>query len=264
MLILLSPSKTQDFETPAPAHWPAPTLPDFRARSQELVKLLQRKSAADLEALMEISPKLAALNAERYQRFSARFTHANSRPAITAFQGDVYDGLSAASFDHEDAAWAQGHLRILSGLYGLLRPLDRIQPYRLEMSIRLENPAGRDLYRFWGDTLAQAVNKAAKAAGTDLVINLASEEYAKAIRREALKVRLISPQFKEAKGNQLRILALFAKQARGMMARHLIETRGTNLNALQDFTLGGYRYAPELSTETTPVFTRPQPSAKAA
>lgn len=264
MLILLSPAKTQVFDEADPKAVPPVTLPDFRARSGELIALLRKKTPAQLESLMGISPKLAALNADRYRAFSTQFTEANSRACILAFQGDVYDGLEAARFTAKQFAWAQEHLRILSGLYGVLRPLDRVQPYRLEMSIRLANKKGRDLYAYWGDALAEAINDAAQAAGTDTVINLASEEYSKAVTRKALKVNFISPQFKEAKGNQLRILALFAKRARGMMARHLIETQGKTPKALQSFTHGGYRYDADLSTPEIPVFTRPQPAAKAA
>ncbi len=269
MLILLSPSKTQDFDSPVPAGFPTPSLPAFRARSLELVEILRERSAQDLAHLMDISPKLAALNHDRFQHFAPRFTATNSRPCLRAFQGDVYDGLEAEHFTPAQIAWAQDRLRILSGLYGVLRPLDRIQPYRLEMSTRLPNPKGRDLYAFWGEALAEAINAAAKAVGTDIVINLASEEYAKAVSQKALKVQIISPQFKEASirkdgGNQLRILALFAKRARGMMARHVIEKRGKSMKALQGFGYGGYTYDPDLSTPETPVFTRPQPTAKAA
>lgn len=264
MLILLSPSKTQSFGVPNPVALPATTLPVFRRQSGELIALLREKNPAQLETLMGISPKLAVLNAERYQSFSKQFTQANSRACILAFQGDVYDGLEAEHFTARQFAWAQDHLRILSGLYGILRPLDRIQPYRLEMSIKLPNEAGRDLYKFWSEALAESINDAAKAAGTDTVINLASEEYAKAVDAKALNVRLISPQFKEAKGNQLRILALFAKRARGMMARHLIAHQGKTPKSMESFELGGYRYDPDLSAPQTPVFTRPQPAVKAA
>ena len=264
MLMLLSPSKTQDFISPLPKALPAATQPAFLDQSETLVKLLRKLSLQDLQELMGISPNLATLNKARYKNFSLPFTPENARACILAFQGDVYDGLQAENFTKAEFQFAQKHLRILSGLYGLLRPLDLMQPYRLEMGIKLKNKAGRDLYRFWGSQLSEAVNEAAKQAKSEFIINLASEEYASGLDRKALKVPLVSPQFKEEKGNQLRILALFAKRARGAMARHLIQYGGTDLHALHSFETDGYRYRPDLSTPEKPVFARPQPAAKAA
>ena len=264
MIILLSPSKTQDFTSPLPKALPAPTQPAFLKQSEALVKIMRKKSEADLQSMMGISEKLAALNVQRFHDFSLPFTPENARQAILAFQGDVYDGLQAESFSKADFTFAQAHLRMLSGLYGLLRPLDLMQAYRLEMGIKVVNPKGKDLYAYWGSQLAEAINDAAQNAKTDMVVNLASEEYSSAIDRKALKVQLISPQFKEEKGNQLRILALFAKRARGAMARHLIQSHGTDVKALQKFSTDGYGYRADLSTPETPVFSRIQPAAKKA
>jgi cytoplasmic iron level regulating protein YaaA (DUF328/UPF0246 family) len=264
MLMLLSPAKTLDYETPLPKVLPPATQPDYLAQSEQLIAILRKKSVADIQDLMGISEKLGVLNAQRFKDFSQPFTPENARACILAFRGDVYDGLHADDFSKADFTFAQSHLRILSGLYGLLRPLDLIQPYRLEMGTKLANKRGKDLYAFWGTQLAEAINEAAKAAKTDIVVNLASEEYSKAVDRKALKVQLISPQFKEEKGNQLRILSLFAKRARGMMARHLIQSQAKDFKALQSFKTDGYRFRVDLSTEETPVFARPQPAAKAA
>lgn len=263
MLMLLSPAKTLDYETPLPKALPPVTQPAFLAQSEQLIATLRTQSEADIQKLMGISEKLAALNVARFRDFTLPFTTENARACLLAFRGDVYDGLQADDFSKADFTFAQSHLRILSGLYGLLRPLDLIQPYRLEMGTKLPNPHGKDLYAFWGSQLADAINEAAKAAKTDTVINLASEEYSKAVDRNALKVRLISPQFKEEKGNQLRILSLFAKRARGMMARHLIQSQAKDTNTLHAFATDGYRFRPDLSTEETPVFARLQPANKA-
>lgn len=250
MLILLSPSKTQDFTSPAPKT--AHSMPELLSDSETLVKELRKLSAPKLGELMEISDKLSALNYARYQEFHTPFTAKNARPALLAFKGDVYDGFDLSQYDKEDFAFAQKHLHILSGLYGLLRPLDLIQPYRLEMSIRLKNPRGKDLYAFWGGRITEAIN----AAKPKHIINLASLEYFKAVQPGKLKAPLVTPVFKEKKGNQLKIIGLFAKAARGVMADYIIRHRLKNPEALKEFSENGYRFREDLSKDGELVFVR--------
>ncbi len=256
MLLILSPSKTQDFESPLPK-LPC-TLPELRNDSLLLVKELKKYSPARLESLMDISPKLASLNHERFQRFAPEFTEANARPALLAFRGDVYDGLQADSFSKADITFAQSHLRILSGLYGLLRPLDLIQPYRLEMKTKLKTPRRKDLYAFWGSRITDRLNDALAASGNDTLINLASEEYFKAVQPEKLKGTIITPVFKEHHKGKLQVIALFAKQARGMMANYCIKERIRKPDLLRSFNMNGYCFAPDLSDAATWVFARRQ------
>lgn len=258
MLAILSPAKTLDYDSPVP-ELPL-TTPDFRSESQALIGLLRQLSPAEIASLMGISDKLAALNAARYAEWSPRFTQKNSRAAILAFKGDVYEGLQAWTFSAEDHASAQRHLRILSGLYGLLRPLDRLQPYRLEMGTALANPAGRNLYAFWGDTLAQALNEALAAQGDDVLINLASEEYSKAALTPALEARVITPQFREEKDGRFRMVSFYAKRARGLMAGFLLRQRLDEPEALKEFAEAGYAFNRKLSSVDTWVFTRPMPA----
>ncbi|MCA0176241.1 MAG: peroxide stress protein YaaA [Proteobacteria bacterium] len=253
MLTLISPAKTLDFDSPWPEGcYARSTRPAFAARSAELMAVLRTRTADDLSALMAISPTLATLNAERNQAWSTRFTATNSRPALLAFAGDVYEGLQAASLTPVDWAWAQDHLRMLSGLYGLLRPLDRLQPYRLEMGTRLANPAGPDLYHYWGDDLARAINRLAPG----VVLNLASQEYARAALRPALKARVVSCHFEEWHGGQWKLISFHAKRARGLMARHAIRQQATSPEALLDFAAEGYRYDVRTSTPERLVFRR--------
>lgn len=254
MLVILSPAKTLDYESPVPA-LPL-TLPAFPERSQALVGLLRDLSVQDIARLMDLSDRLAALNVARYAEWSPEFTDANSRAAILAFMGDVYEGMQAWTFSVEDHAFAQSHLRILSGLYGLLRPLDRLQPYRLEMGTALATPQGRNLYAFWGDTLAQALSVALADQGDDVLVNLASEEYSRAALTPALRARVVTPQFREQKDGKLRMVSFHAKRARGLMAGWIVRNRLRDAAALAAFDLDGYRLAPELSEEGRMVFTR--------
>lgn len=254
MLAILSPAKTLDYESPVP-DLPL-TKPDFLPQTKELLGILRDLSPQEVGSLMGISDKLAALNVARYADWSPRFTEKNSRAAILAFMGDVYEGMQASTFSAADHDYAQEHLRILSGLYGLLRPLDRLQPYRLEMGTALANPAGRNLYAFWGDTIAKALNKALAAQGDELLVNLASDEYNKAALTPALKARVITPQFREEKDGQFKMVSFYAKRARGLMASYIVKNRLSEVDALKDFQVDGYAFNKKLSKGDTLVFTR--------
>lgn len=257
MLAILSPAKTLDYESPVPDL--SLTQPAFLPQTKALIQLLRMLSPQEVGTLMGISDKLAALNVARYADWSPKFTDKNSRAAVLAFMGDVYEGLEAASFSAKDHAFAQTHIRILSGLYGLLRPLDRLQPYRLEMGTSLANPAGKNLYAFWGDSLAEALNQALLEQGDDILINLASDEYNKAALTKALKARVVTPQFKEEKAGQFKIVSFYAKRARGLMARYMVENRLKKVESLKDFDAEGYAFNAELSKGDTLVFTRKMP-----
>lgn len=254
MMILLSPSKTLDMDAPAPGC--SPTQPALLEDSKRLIEQLRQYRVADLQELMHISEKLAALNHQRFQDFTTPFTEENARPCLFAFRGDVYDGLKAETFDAADIAHAQAHLRILSGLYGLLRPCDLMQPYRLEMGTPLPTEEGRHLYAFWGGRITQEINKAATAAGAPAVLNLASQEYAKAVQADQLSAPFVTAQFKEKRGNKLQTIGLFAKKARGMMARWVIRNRVTSPDAVQAFAEDGYRFDEALSGASELVFVR--------
>lgn len=257
MLAILSPAKTLDYESPVPA-LPL-TRPGFLRETKELIGILRDLSPQEVGALMGISDKLAALNVARFSDWSPRFTDRNSRAAILAFMGDVYEGMQASTFTGEDHAFAQSHVRILSGLYGLLRPLDRLQPYRLEMGTALVNPAGRNLYAFWGDTLAQALNKALAEQGDDVLVNLASDEYNKAALTPALKARVVTPQFREEKNGQFKMVSFYAKRARGLMTAFMVKNRLREPEALKDFSAEGYAFNRKLSKGDVLVFTRRMP-----
>ena len=254
MLIVISPAKTLDYETPAKTR--RFTLPGFLDESERLINILRNVSALDLAELMKLSMNLAELNFERYRGWHRPFTPDNAKQAILTMKGDVYTGLDADSFNARDFAFAQKHLRILSGLYGVLRPLDLMQPYRLEMGTRLVNEAGRDLYAFWGETITEAMNKALQAQGDDLLINLASNEYFKAIKPGLLKGRIITPAFKEFKKGGYRMIGVFAKRARGLMSRFIIQNGLTEAKAIKAFDGDGYAFNEGLSNRSDWVFTR--------
>lgn len=257
MLFLLSPAKTLDYESPLPPLPPgAPTRPQFVEASAELISVLRQLSPVQIAELMQLSDKLAGLNAARYEAWSPRFTARNSRPAVLAFNGDVYEGLDARSLDAQALAWAQDHVRILSGLHGVLRPLDRLQPYRLEMGTPLPVGAARNLYQFWGPRIAQALNRELPAQKTPVVVNLASQEYAKAVDRSVLKARVIDCVFEERRGNAWRIISFSAKRARGLMARYATLHRLDTPAALQAFDLEGYRFDAAASAADRLVFRR--------
>ncbi|QFU00327.1 hypothetical protein FIU83_01570 [Halomonas sp. THAF5a] len=259
MLSVISPAKTLDFETPATT--PRHTQPDHLDKSQALIEILRDYSPQRLSELMGISDKLAGLNAARFADWHTPFTPENAKPAAQAFQGDVYVGLEADRFDDGDNAFAQEHLRILSGLYGLLRPLDLIQPYRLEMGTRLENPAGKDLYAFWKATLTAELDRAVAESGSPVLVNLASNEYFKAIDTRRLAARVITPVFKDEKNGKLKIISFYAKKARGLMAAWMIHQRLDDPEGLKDFDVAGYAFDPALSEGDTLVFTRAEGAA---
>lgn len=255
MLIVLSPAKTLDFDTPA--HVDRHSQPDFLAESRRLVAQLKQLDVARLASLMSVSDALAALNVARYARWKPPFTSRNAKQAVLAFDGDVYHGLDAASLDAARLDWAQAHLRILSGLYGILRPLDLIQPYRLEMGTRLGNERGRDLYAFWGERLARAVDGELDSHRCPVLVNLASAEYFKALAPDRLRHCVVQPVFQESRGGVWKVISFDAKRARGRMARFAIEQRIDDPAQLKDFDLDGYRFASAASSESTWVFRRP-------
>ena len=260
MLILLSPAKNLNFD-PAPEA-PKATRPAFAKDAGELSETTRKLTRAKIKNLMGISDKLVDLNYERFQAFSANGKPASVKQAALAFNGDVYQGLDANTLDADDLEFAQDHLRILSGLYGLLRPLDAIQPYRLEMGSRLKNPRGSNLYDFWGDKIAKAIDKAVKPYQDPTVVNLASNEYFSAVDAAALKAPVVTPVFKEEKDGRMKSLMYYAKRARGTMARWAVENRVETAEDLKKFNADGYRFRKDLSDETTWLFSRPQPAPK--
>lgn len=256
MLVLLSPAKKLDFD--AGPDVPLESHPELLAQTAELMKTVRGLSAKDLGKLMSLSPALAALNHERFQSFRAGKRAPGARPAALAFRGDTYVGLAPDDFTAKDFEFAHRHVRILSGLYGLLSPLDRIQPYRLEMGTRLRTPRGASLYDFWGDRITRAVRNAARDAEAKAIVNAASAEYFGAVRAEGLEVPVITPVFKEQRGQSSRTIGFCAKRARGMIARFVVKNRLKSPGKLRDFGEAGYRYREDLSSPTEYVFTRPE------
>jgi len=254
MLFLLSPAKTLDYETPSTVE--RPTTPKFVARAAELIDVLRPHTPAQVAALMNLSDPLAALNVARYANWRPRFTATNSKPAVLAFNGDVYGGLDAATLSAADLEWAQDHVAILSGLYGVLRPLDRMQPYRLEMGTALANPRGKDLYAFWGDTISRHLNTRLAGDPSPVIVNLASQEYFKAVQRQALKARVLECVFEDWKNGEYKIISFFAKRARGLMARFAVQHRLALPGDLKAFDADGYAFDRKASTPDRLVFRR--------
>ena len=254
MLFLLSPAKSLDYASPL-GDVPH-TQPQFKAQSQALIEVLRSQSPQQIASLMDLSDALAALNVARYAAWSPRSTPRNARPAVLAFNGDVYEGLQARTLPVADLEWAQQHVAILSGLYGVLRPLDLLQPYRLEMGTRLETPQGSNLYQFWGSALAQHLNQRLRADTSPVVVNLASQEYFKAVDRKTLKAPVVECVFEDYKGGAYKVISFHAKRARGLMARYAIEHRITTPEGLKHFDSEGYAYAPETSGLERLVFRR--------
>lgn len=254
MLVVVSPAKTLDFDTPARTS--SSSIPSFLDDSAELIGTLREFSPADLSQLMGISDKLAVLNSTRYETWSQPFNADNAKQAVLAFRGDVYTGLDADSLSDEDDLYAQQHLRILSGLYGVLKPLDLMQPYRLEMGTALKNQRGKDLYQFWGNKITDSLNAELEQNNYDTLINLASNEYFKAVKPKNLNARVVTPVFKDAKNGTYKVISFFAKKARGLMARYIIENRIEQPEQIKEFTSGGYRFDSDLSSEKDWVFTR--------
>lgn len=253
MLVVISPAKRLDWAE----RNVEVTQPDFQDDAIRLSKTARNLTLGDLKKLMDLSDDLARLNRDRYRAFSDAPDAVATRPAALAFAGDTYQGLEATSLDVEEMAWAQDHLRILSGLYGILRPLDAIQPYRLEMGSRLKTRRGKNLYDYWRDQLSKALNAQAAGTGSDVLLNCASQEYFGAVDPKALKLRVITPVFMEDKGGTPKIVSFFAKKARGAMARYVIQHRLSDPASLTEFDSGGYEYRPDLSENDKPVFIRP-------
>lgn len=253
MLTVISPAKTLDFDTPA--HTDTFTEPRFLAQSQQLIAQLKKLSTQEIAGLMKISDKLAGLNMARFQQWETPFTVKNAKQAVLAFKGDVYTGLDAETLDQPGLDFAQQHLRILSGLYGVLRPLDLMQPYRLEMGTPFQNEAGKDLYSFWGDTLRESL-QSESALQDGILINLASNEYFKAINAKKLDATIITPVFKDWKNGQYKMISFYAKKARGLMSRYIIEQQIDSPEQLKQFDSEGYRYSEEMSQKTDWVFIR--------
>jgi hypothetical protein len=253
MLTVISPAKNLDFDSKP--HTETHSEPQFLAQSQLLINELKELDTAQVASLMKLSDKLAALNVGRFNEWQTPFSLDNAKQAVLAFNGDVYTGLDAASLDEASLAFAQKHLRILSGLYGILKPLDLMQPYRLEMGTKFTNQRGKDLYTFWGSTLRETLEADAEMAD-DILINLASNEYFKAVEAKKLKARIITPAFKDWKNGQYKLISFYAKKARGLMTRYIIDNQINEPELLKGFDYDGYRYSEEMSSKDDWVFIR--------
>ena len=254
MLIVISPAKTLDYESEIPDL--ATTQPDFLKESAALIEELRGLSPQDISSLMKVSDKLGVLNYDRFQQWKRPFTDKNARPALLAFKGDVYTGLAAETMGVRDFNYAQKHLRMLSGLYGLLRPLDLMQPYRLEMGTKFANARGKNLYEFWDGKITEALNEQLHSLKSRELVNLASNEYFKSVQPKNLEAEIITPHFKDWKNGQYKMISFFAKKARGMMSRWAIDNRVKKAEELKGFDVAGYAYNPEMSKGNDWVFTR--------
>ena len=254
MLIVVSPAKTLDYETPSKTK--VFTQPDYLDNSQELINRLRQFSSLDISELMKVSTNIADLNFDRYESWNKKFTVKNAKQSVLAFKGDVYTGLNAETFNAKDFNFAQKHLRILSGLYGLLRPLDLMQPYRLEMGTRLDTDHGKNLYEFWGSTITEGLNAQLKKTKSDTLINLASNEYFKAVKAKELDGEIITPAFKEFKDGDYKMIGIYAKKARGMLSRYIIKHQLTDPEDIKAFDEEGYTFSKRLSKGNTWVFSR--------
>jgi cytoplasmic iron level regulating protein YaaA (DUF328/UPF0246 family) len=259
MLSVISPAKTLDFDSPATTR--KATQPEFLDDAARLVEDARRLDPVAIRSLMGVSENIAALNHKRFMDWHTPFDRDNAKQAILAFRGDVYTGLDADSLTAAQLTFAQKHLRILSGLYGLLRPLDLMQPYRLEMGLKFSNSGGRNLYEFWGERLTESLNRQLRKTGTPVLVNLASNEYFKALKPSALEAEVITPAFRDLRNGKYRMISFFAKKARGQMARYIIENEINDVAALKKFRVDGYRYNAGESTAREPVFTRDKPPA---
>ncbi len=253
MIVLLSPAKTLDT---APSEVKSSTKPRLLKQSEELVSLLKKKSAADIQTLMGVSEKIAQVNVERYATFTTPFKLKTHKQAALMFKGDVYQGLQADTFDKADMDFAQQHVRILSGLYGVLRPLDLMHPYRLEMGTKLKNGSFKNLYEFWDQDITKVLNKDLKQAGTDIILNLASKEYFKSVQPKSLKGQVVTVHFKEKRGDKLKVIAFNAKKARGAMTHQIVKFKITATEQLKDLEVNGYLYNANESSGADLVFTK--------
>lgn len=256
MLLLLSPAKKLDYDSPVRTQLHSQPL--FVEQAQSLIDILRTKSESQVAELMKLSPALAQLNVQRYAEWQAQFDASNSRQAILAFNGDVYEGLQADTLNDQALEWAQQHVLMLSGLYGVLRPLDWMRPYRLEMGTRLANPAGANLYQYWGTQIAEYLNQRQAQQPDPWILNLASEEYFKAVDKKALNAKVVQCVFQDQKNDQWKVISFYAKKARGLMARYVIDQRIESIEALKHFAVDGYAYTPELSSADKLVFRRPE------
>ncbi|MGO2366900.1 MAG: peroxide stress protein YaaA [Pseudoalteromonas sp.] len=259
MITVISPAKNLDFESKACTD--KFTQPELLEYSEELMKVCKELTPAQISSLMKISDKLAGLNAARFSEWSQPFNIDNAKQAVLAFNGDVYSGLNASTLTAAELDYAQNHLRILSGLYGLLKPLDLMQAYRLEMGTKLENSHGKNLYEFWGSIIAQKLNTVLAEQDSQYLVNLASNEYFKAVDKKTLKTQIVTPHFKDCKNGQYKVISFYAKKARGMMARYIIENKVTQLNDLKAFDVAGYYFSSDATQkELEPVFLREEQS----
>jgi cytoplasmic iron level regulating protein YaaA (DUF328/UPF0246 family) len=254
MLAIISPAKTLDFENPCQPF--AFSQPELTAYSQELIEICRQFTPAEIGSLMSISDKLAALNAARFAEWQMAHSEQNAKAALFAFKGDVYTGLNADTLSAEQVHYAQAHLRMLSGLYGVLKPLDLMQPYRLEMGTKLANPKGKDLYAFWGNVITEKLQQALSEQGDDVLINLASDEYYGAVKPKNLQARIIKPVFLDEKNGKFKVISFYAKKARGMMVRFLLDTQPTSPDELKAFNYGGYWFDADESSENEWIFKR--------
>ena len=254
MLMLISPAKSLDYKTPSTTY--SFSIPEYLDKSYELVEVVKQKSFRDLMELMKVSQKIAEINVERFNQWKLPFTTENAKQAVLAFKGDVYTGLDASDLSENRLAYVQSHMRILSGLYGLLRPLDLMQPYRLEMGLKLKTKKGKNLYQFWGGKITDSLNVLLDEHEEPVLINLASNEYFKSVQKESLNGRIITPEFKDWKNGKYKIISFFAKKARGLMVRYAIDHNIQKAEALHDFNYDGYHFNPEMSQTDNWVFSR--------
>ncbi|MFV1982442.1 MAG: peroxide stress protein YaaA [Thiohalomonadales bacterium] len=254
MLLVVSPAKKLDYEShdKTSIH----TIPDYLKDSSQLIKRLRDFSTLDISELMDVSTKIATLNFDRYAKWTPNFTLKNSKQSILAFKGDVYTGMDALSFNNADFKFAQKHLRILSGLYGLLRPLDLMKAYRLEMGSKLSTTRGKNLYEFWDTTITDGLNEQLKKIKSDVLINLASNEYFKSVKKPHLNANIITPMFKDYKNGDYKMIGIYAKKARGLLSRYIIKNKISNPEDIKNFTLEGYKFNKKLSKDYNWVFTR--------
>ena len=259
MLALISPAKTLDYETALPTE--KFTQPRLLDHSQELIEVASKLSASEIASLMSVSEKIATLNAERFRDWQPEFNFANARQAIFAFKGDVYTGLNAYQLEKQDIDYAQKHLRMLSGLYGLLRPLDLMMPYRLEMGTKLKNTRGNNLYEFWGNTITETINADLAQAESELLVNIASDEYYKSVKDSKIKAEIIKPVFLDQKNGKYKVISFYAKKARGLMARYLLENKIERAEDIKSFNTEGYYFDAESSLKGELVFKRDEQAA---
>ena len=259
MLALISPAKTLDYESALPTD--AHTLPRLLEHSQELIDVSRKLSATDISNLMSVSEKIAKLNVERFNDWQSEFNFSNARQALFAFKGDVYTGLDAYDLNDQHIEFAQNHLRMLSGLYGLLRPLDLMMPYRLEMGTKLQNPRGHNLYQFWGDRITSLINDDLEQANSELLVNITSDEYYKSVIERKIKAEIIKPVFLDQKNGKYKVISFYAKKARGLMARYIIENQLNKAEDLKSFNTDGYYFDAESSLKGELVFKRDEQQA---